>query len=50
MAVAAVQVNVRVSPELHARLMAEVAKQQATATAVVTEALEKFLPREKGTA
>jgi predicted HicB family RNase H-like nuclease len=43
MASAMVQVNVRIPPELHTRLMAEVAKQQTTATAVVTEALSKFL-------
>jgi predicted HicB family RNase H-like nuclease len=43
MATAMVQVNVRITPELHERLMAEVAKQQTTATAVVTAALTKHL-------
>jgi predicted HicB family RNase H-like nuclease len=38
-----VQVNVRITPELHTALMAEAAKQQATATAVVTQALTSFL-------
>jgi predicted HicB family RNase H-like nuclease len=50
MASAMVQVNVRIPPELHTRLMAEATKTQATATAVVTKALSAYLAGEKGAA
>lgn len=51
MASAMVQVNVRIPPELHTRLLAEAAKTSATATAVVTNAIESYLRlREKGAA
>ena len=45
MASAMVQKNIRITPELNARLEAEMSKTQTTATAVVTKALDKFLPR-----
>ena len=40
-----VQVNVRVSPELHKRLTREASKTQTTVTAVVTQALQAFLDK-----
>lgn len=45
-----VQVNVRVPPELHTRLLAEASKTQATVTTVVTKAIAEYLGREKGAA
>ena len=43
MATAMVQVNVRLTPELHKRLKAQATSQHTTATAVVTEALDAYL-------
>lgn len=43
MALPMVQVNVRVPPELHERLIAEVSNTGTTVTAVVTRALEQYL-------
>jgi len=49
MGIPMVQVNVRVTPELHKRLTREASKSQTTVTAVVTQALTAFLDRgEKG--
>ena len=50
MASAMVQVNVRLTPELHERLKAEADRTQTTATAVVTKALERALPQGVGKA
>lgn len=38
-----VQVNVRVPPELHTRLLGKAAETQTTVTAVVTQALSAYL-------
>jgi len=45
MASSAVQVNVRLTPELHALLVAEVRASKRTTTAVVSDALERALPQ-----
>jgi predicted HicB family RNase H-like nuclease len=46
-----VQVNVRIPPELHTRLIAEATAGQTTVTTVVTQAIESYLRlREKGAA
>lgn len=42
-----VQVNVRLSPELHARLVTEAFKQVEPITAVVERALDVYLTRRK---
>jgi predicted HicB family RNase H-like nuclease len=43
-----VQVNVRVPPDLHVRLIEQATLSQTTVTAVVTQALEKFLQPVRG--